>query len=118
MALGLVQIRTREQVLMDANRSLDFAAAPEQVTEREVRLERLVVDFGHLDEQLERFIGLAAQHEVQAANIVGTDPRRRVPVAVAVDLECEADRRGHDDDRGEQECGVSWHLRAAERAAS
>ena len=118
MALGLVQIRPREQILMDANRSLDFAAAPEQVTERKVRLERLVVDFGHLDEQLERFIGLAAQHEIQAANIVGTDPRRRVPVAVAVDLECKADRRGHDDDRGEQECGVSWHLRAAERAAS
>jgi len=50
MALGLVQVRPREQILMDANRALDFTAAPEQVAEREVGLERLVVDLGHLNE--------------------------------------------------------------------
>ncbi len=118
MALSLVQVRPREEVLVHANRALDFAAPTEKVTEREVSLERLVVDFRHLDEQLERLVGLAAQHEVEAANIVGADPRRRIPVPVAIDLEREADRRGHDDDRGEQECGVSWHLRAVGRAAS
>src|SRR5262249_24399661 len=89
MALRLVQIGARKQGLMHANRALDLAAPAEQMTEREVSLERLVVDLGHLDEQLERLVRLAAQHEVQAADVVGADSRRRVAVAVAVDLERE-----------------------------
>ena len=120
MPLGLVQIRPREQVLVDANRSLDFAPPPEQVAERKMGLERLVVDFGHLHEQLERFVRLAAQHEIQSAEIVGTDPRRQVPVAVAVDLERETARRRDDEQCGEQERGFSGHLAAAsaQRAAA
>jgi hypothetical protein len=46
------------------------------VSQREVRLERVVVDFCHLDEQLERLVGAAIQYEVEPANVVGADAWR------------------------------------------
>src|SRR5690606_11426826 len=100
MPLRVVQVRTREQVLVDANRTLDLAAAPEQVPEREVRLERVLVDLCHLHEQLERLVRLPVQDEVETADVVGADARRQLAVTVDVDAIGEADRTERDEDRG------------------
>ena len=94
---------------MDADRALDLAAAAKQMAQREVRLERVVVDLRHLHEQLERLVRLAVQDEIQAADVVGADARRQVAIAIDVDLVDEADRTEHDEQRGQQERGVGRH---------
>src|SRR5918993_3936011 len=43
MALCFVEVRARQQILVDANRPLHLAAPPEQMPQGEVRLERVVV---------------------------------------------------------------------------
>src|SRR5690606_36878298 len=83
MALRLTQARTGEQFLMHPYRTVDLAASAEEMPEREMRLERLVIDLRKLDEELERLVGLAVQDEVQAAEIVGVDAGRRGVVALA-----------------------------------
>jgi hypothetical protein len=71
---------------VNADRAFHLASSPEQVTEGEMRFERVVVDLRHLHEQLERFVRAAVQHEVQAADVVGADVRRQIAVAIAVEL--------------------------------
>ena len=110
MPLRVAQRRPRQQVLVDANRALHLAAPSEEMAEREVRFQRLVVDFRHLNEELERLVGTPVQDEVQAADVVGADPRRQVAIAVAVDLEEKAAGGSDDEQRGEKKGGFSWHL--------
>src|SRR5213596_1144567 len=68
-ALLPAQIRTFQQVPVHADRALGLAAAAEQAPEREVQLDRLRVDLDHLDEGLDRLVGLLVQQEVEAPEI-------------------------------------------------
>src|SRR5690606_13547432 len=98
----------------NAYRPIDLAAPAEQVPEREVGLERLVVDLRDLDEKLERLVCLAVQHEVQAAEIVRADPgRRRVVAFPAQAVVCPPEPGEDDQDRGKDESGFSRHRAAA-----
>ena len=72
---------------------------------------------GFSNEELERFVGLAAQDQIQPADVVGADARRQVAVAVAVNLERQAARCGDDEQRREYECVFSGHLGSATGAA-
>ena len=110
MPLGFVQVGPCQQVLVHANRALDFATAPKQMAQRKVRLERIVVDLGHLHEQLERFVRAPTQDEIEAANVVGADTRRQIAIAVGVELVDEPHRTEQDEQRGEQERGVGWYV--------
>ena len=44
----VAQVRTGDQVLVYADRAIDFAAAAEQVAERQMRLHRIAVELGQL----------------------------------------------------------------------
>src|SRR5690606_4138982 len=44
------EVRASDDVLVNANGTVDLAAPPEQAAEREVRLDRAVVDAHHLEE--------------------------------------------------------------------
>src|SRR6266581_1282067 len=63
------QIRTFEQVPMHANRALGLAAAAEQAPQGEVQLDRLRVDLDHLDESLDRLVGLLVEQEVETLEV-------------------------------------------------
>src|SRR5467141_1405089 len=63
------QIRTFEQVSMHANRPLGLAAAAEQAPQGEVQLDRLRIDLDHLDERLDRLVGLLVQQKIEAFEI-------------------------------------------------
>src|SRR5690606_32810624 len=88
-------------------RALDLAAPAEQVPEREVGLERVLVDLRHLHEQLERLVRLPVQDEVQAADVVRADTRRQVAIAVYVDAIGETDRAERDENRRKNENAFS-----------
>jgi hypothetical protein len=49
-----------------ADRAVVLAAAAEQAAEREVQLDRLGVDLHHLDEGLDRLVGLLVEQEIEA----------------------------------------------------
>ena len=65
MSLRFVEVRPRQKILVDADSALDFTTPPEEMTQRKVRLQRVIVDLGHAHEQFQCVIGLAIQDEVQ-----------------------------------------------------
>src|SRR5436190_4176276 len=63
------QIRAFEQVPVHADRALGLAAPAEQASQREVQLDRLRVDLDHLDEGLDRLVGLLVEQEIEVLEI-------------------------------------------------
>jgi hypothetical protein len=63
------EVGALEQVLVHADRAVVLAAAPEQAAEREMQLDRLGIDLHHLDERLDRLVGLLVHEEVQALEV-------------------------------------------------
>ena len=63
------QIGAVEQVLVHADGAIDLALPAEQVAQREVQVDRLRIDLDHLDERLDRLVGLLVQQEVEAAEV-------------------------------------------------
>ena len=55
---------------------VDFAAATKQVAERKVCFYGFVVDAHHLEEMLERLIGLLVEEKIQALQIIDVERRR------------------------------------------
>src|SRR3954452_10470752 len=87
--LVLRQIGALEQVLMHADGAVVFAAAAEEAAEREMEIYRLRVDLHHLDEGLDRLVGLLVQQEVEALEI-----RTRQRARLGDDL-ADVDARRH-----------------------
>ena len=71
------QIGALEQVLVHADGAVILAASPEQAAEREVQLDRLRVDLDHLDERLDRLVGLLVEQEIEPLE-VGARQRPRL----------------------------------------
>ena len=81
VVLGQLQVRlqpkivgergTGDEVLMEAYRAVDLPAPPIEVSERELRLRRLLVDLEDLDEHLDRAVRLVVQQVVEPAEVVG-----------------------------------------------
>jgi hypothetical protein len=69
------EVGAREQVLVHPHGALVFAAAAEQVAQREVQLGRVRVVLHRLDEGIDRLVLLFVQQEVQAAEVgLGREP--------------------------------------------
>ena len=63
------QVAPFHQRLVQADGAVDLAAAPEQVPERDLGFEGFLVQFGDVQEQLDRLVGLFVQQVVEAAEI-------------------------------------------------
>ena len=59
------------QALVQADGAVDFAAAAEQVAERDLGFERVLVQLRDVQEQLDRLVRLLVEQVVQAAEIGG-----------------------------------------------
>ena len=68
--LRIVEVGTLHQRLVQPDRAVDLAAPAEQVPEREMRLDRVAVDLGELQEHLDRLVLLLVQEVVEAAEVV------------------------------------------------
>ena len=66
----VAEIRTRDEVLVHADRAIDLAATAEQVAEREMRFDGVAVDFGELEEDFDRLVLLLVEQVVEAAEVV------------------------------------------------
>lgn len=64
-----IEISPIEQALMNTDRPVVFAPLAEQFAKREVQFDRLGIDPHHIDERVDRTIGLFTQKEVQPAEI-------------------------------------------------
>src|SRR3954466_1310091 len=82
------EARSVEEVLVHADRTVVLPAPAEQAAEREVQLDRLGVDLHHLDERLDRLVGLLVQQEVEALEV-----RARQRARLGHDL-ADVDARG------------------------
>src|SRR3954466_5309308 len=78
-----------EQVLVHADRTVVLAAPAEEAAEREVQLDRLRIDLHHLDERLDRLVGLLVQQEVEPLEV-----RARQRARLGDDL-ADVDARRH-----------------------
>ncbi len=86
-ALPALQVRPRNQVLVNADGAIDLAAATIEISEREMGLDGLAVDLENLDEGLDGLIGLLVEKVVDALEIVRTQivfRSRRFPSAFSV----------------------------------
>src|SRR5262245_43489389 len=63
------QRRPRDDVLVHADRALDLAAPAVEIAEREMRLDGVVVDLDHAQEDFERLVGLFVEKERQTLEI-------------------------------------------------
>ena len=108
------QVGTRDDVLMNANGPVHFAAATKQAAEREMGFDRLVVDANHLQEMLQGLVGLLVQQEVEAFQVVDIQRRRRLLlVTFAEAAHRPACCRQQQKKPGEQKCRFSRHRTTA-----
>src|SRR5690606_34775179 len=108
LALLGVEVAPLDQVLVDPDRPVGLAPTPEQVAEGEMQLDRLGIDLHHVDEGVDRLVGLLVEEEVESAE-VGV---RHVAAAVGL-ARLEAGREPAEDEEerdGEQPPGVEGHL--------
>jgi hypothetical protein len=63
------QIRALQQILVHADRAVVLAAPAKQAAQREMQLDRLRIDLDHLDEGLDRLVGLLVEEEVEALEV-------------------------------------------------
>src|SRR5438132_5973152 len=63
------QIMAIEQILVHADRAIDLALAPKQVTQGKMQIDGLRIDFDDLDERLDRLVRLLVQKKVETAKI-------------------------------------------------
>ena len=64
------QFLARQQILMNADRALDFAAPPIQRPQRKMRLDGLGVGIHQLQEHVERPIGLLGDQVIEAGQVI------------------------------------------------
>src|SRR5690606_18939385 len=69
--LRVAEVGALRQRLVQADRAVDLAATAEQVVQRDLGLEGVLVQFGDVQEQLDRLVRLLVEQVVQAAEISG-----------------------------------------------
>src|SRR2546428_436341 len=63
------QVRALEKVAVHADRPLGLPAPAKQAPQRKMQLDGLRIDLDHLDERLDRLVGLLVEQEVQALEV-------------------------------------------------
>ena len=107
----VTQIGPRNQVLMHANRAIDFAATPKQIAQSEMSLDGVAVDFGELEKQLDRLVLLFIEQVVEAAEVIArqlADSRARSTLA-ASPSEYPARQRRHRQQQEQQRQQLIQH---------
>jgi len=96
---------------VDADGAVDFPPPAKQAAEREMRFDGLVVDPDHLQEMLERLVGLLVEQEIESLEVVDVERRRCTClfVALAEAAERPAGRAQQQEEPRQQECGFSRH---------
>src|SRR5690606_15961498 len=67
--LVLRQVRTRQQVLVNADRTLGLATAAKQVTQRKMQFDRFRIQLDDFDEGIDRLVRLLVQQEIQSPEV-------------------------------------------------
>ena len=67
--LRIAEVGPLHQPLVQADRAIHLAAPAEQMAERHLRFERVLVEFGDVQEQLDRLVGLFVEQVIEAAEI-------------------------------------------------
>ncbi|KAG0942963.1 hypothetical protein G6F31_014790 [Rhizopus arrhizus] len=115
-ALRITQIVAVDQALVQADGAVDFAAAAEQVAQRDLGLEGFLVQLGDMQEQLDGLVRLLVEQVVQAPEI---GARQAADLAVTVTLpaaptDYPAGQRRQGNEQEEPEpLGDEIHLRSA-----
>ena len=65
-----LELRARDEVLVNANGTIHLAAASKQVAQGEMRLDRLGLDFEDLEKHLDRLVGPVVEQVVEAAEVI------------------------------------------------
>ncbi len=85
---------------MHANRAVGLTAAAEQITQREVQLNRFRVELDDFDKRIDRLVGLLIEQEIQAAEVrtrqVGAFRQQRLEVVACGH---PAERKSDGDDK-------------------
>ena len=69
IAVGLAQIGTGQQVLVNPDSALVFAAAAKQVAQREVQFRRVRISLNRFDERVDGLILLLVQQVIEAFEV-------------------------------------------------
>src|SRR5690606_40895940 len=111
------QVRPLHQRLVQADGAVDLAAATEQVPQRDLGFERVLVQLGNVQEQLDRLVRLFVEQVVEATEVRGgqlADLAVAMPLAAAAADHPAAERRGRqqqdEPDPLVEESHASWSL--------
>lgn len=69
LALRRVEVTTLDQVQVHADRPVGLAAAPKQVAQRVVQVDRFGIEPDDVDERVDRLVGLLVEQEIQPSEI-------------------------------------------------
>ena len=101
-ALRRLERLARRDVLVDLDRAVHLAAAPIQAAEREMRLDRVAVEFGRAQERLERAVRLLVDQEIHAGEVIAAQPlladRARPRLAGRVEADGPAEEQDSEQD--------------------
>jgi hypothetical protein len=100
IALANRKVGPAQQILMHADRAVRFAAATEQIAQREMQFDRFRVELDHFDKRVNRLVRLFVEQKIQSADIrtrqVGALGQQRLEV-VARSHPAERERDGYDE---------------------
>src|SRR5581483_597594 len=102
----VAQIGPRDEVLVHADRSIDLAAAAKEIAERQVRLDRVAVELGELQEHFDGLVRLLVEQIIEAAEVAGgklTDADTPRTLAAAPADEPARERREREQQRYDRE---------------
>ena len=93
LALRRLQVGSGQQALMDANRPVCLTAATKQIAQSEVQLDGFGVELDHVDEGIDRLVGLFVEQKVQALEIGIGQVRRFTNLRPGIDARSEPSKR-------------------------
>ena len=98
-----------DQILVHADRALDFAAAAEQAAQREVQLDGLRIDLDHLDERFDGLVGLLVDEKVETPEVGGGQRARLGQQLLDVDARGEP-AQAEENRKTEQPPELEFHV--------
>ena len=70
MALLARQVGSRKQVLVNLDGAVDVTLGAKQVTQRDVYLDRFLVDLDQVGKNLDRIVGIVGDQVIEAAGVI------------------------------------------------
>src|SRR6266700_3096423 len=114
------QVRALEKVAVHADRPLGLPAPAKQAPQRKMQLDGFRIDLDHLDERLDRLVGLLVEQEVQALEVGARQLPRFRQQLLDVDARGEPaqpEEQGKSEQPPELEVHARWALSLRRRGA-